>query len=42
MSEEPGTVAGSGWTEQEIEDLSKHIRNPHLHTIMPNLEAWVS
>ena len=31
-----------GWTEQEIEDLSKHIRNPHLHTIMPNLEAWVS
>ena len=30
------------WTEEEIEDLSKHIRMPNLHPCMPNLEAWVS
>ena len=30
------------WTEEEIEDLSKHIRMPSLHPCMPNLEAWVS
>ena len=31
-----------GWTDQEIEHLSKHIRMPHLHQCMPNLKAWVS
>ena len=31
-----------GWTDGEIEDLSKHIRMPNEHPCMPNLEAWVS
>ena len=31
-----------GWTNEEIEDLSKHIRMPNLHQCMPHLEAWVS
>ena len=31
-----------GWTDDEIEDLSKHIRMPNKHPCMPNLEAWVS
>ena len=31
-----------GWTDDEIEDLSKHIRMPNEHPCMPNLEAWVS
>ena len=31
-----------GWIDSEIEDLSKHIREPSLHPCMPNLEAWVS
>ena len=31
-----------GWVESEIEDLSKHIREPRFHPCMPNLEAWVS
>ena len=31
-----------GWTEKEVEDLSKHIREPSLHLCMPNLDAWVS
>ena len=31
-----------GWINTEIEDLSKHIREPSLHPCMPNLEAWVS
>ena len=31
-----------GWTEKEVEDLSKHIREPSLHVCMPNLDAWVS
>ena len=31
-----------GWTDDEIEDLSKHIRMPKEHPCMPNLEAWVS
>ncbi len=31
-----------GWSEEEIADLSKHIRMPNLHPCMPNLEAWVS
>jgi tRNA uracil 4-sulfurtransferase len=31
-----------GWTKEEIDDLSKHIRMPNLHPCMPNLEAWVS
>jgi len=31
-----------GWTSDEIEDLSKHIRMPVQNPCMPNLEAWVS
>ena len=31
-----------GWTDEEIDNLSKHIRMPHLHQCMPDLEAWVS
>ena len=31
-----------GWTDGEIEALSKHIRMPNLHLCMPHLEAWVS
>ena len=31
-----------GLTDDEIEDLSKHIRMPSEHPCMPNLEAWVS
>ena len=31
-----------GWTDDEIEALSKHIRMPNEHPCMPNLEAWVS
>ena len=31
-----------GWTDDEIEDLSKHIRMPNEYPCMPNLEAWVS
>ena len=31
-----------GWTESEIEALSKHIRMPHKNLCMPNLDAWVS
>ncbi len=31
-----------GWTDGEIEDLSKHVRMPNEHPCMPNLEAWVS
>ena len=31
-----------GWTDDEIEDLSKHIRMPNEHPCMPNLEAWVT
>ena len=31
-----------GWIDTEINDLSKHIREPSLYPCMPNLEAWVS
>lgn len=31
-----------GWTESEIEALSKHIRMPSKNLCMPNLDAWVS
>ena len=31
-----------GWTNSEIEALSKHIRNPIRNPCMPNLDAWVS
>jgi len=31
-----------GWTESEIQDLSKHIRRPRENLCMPNLDAWVS
>jgi len=31
-----------GWIDSEIEDLSRHIRQPSLYPCMPNLEAWVS
>ena len=31
-----------GWTESEIQDLSKHIRDPYENLCMPNLDAWVS
>jgi hypothetical protein len=31
-----------GWIDSEIEDLSKHIREPSLYPCMKNLEAWVS
>ena len=31
-----------GWTESEVEALSKHIRMPSKNLCMPNLDAWVS
>ena len=31
-----------GWTDSEIEALSKHIRMPSKNLCMPNLDAWVS
>ena len=31
-----------GWTDSEIEALSKHIRMPGKNLCMPNLDAWVS
>ena len=31
-----------GWIDSEINDLSKHIREPSFFECMPNLEAWVS
>ena len=31
-----------GWIDSEIDDLSKHIREPSLFPCMPNVEAWVS
>ena len=31
-----------GWTDEEIADLSNHIRSPIEHSCMPNLDTWVS
>ena len=30
------------WTDEEIADLSNHIRSPIEHSCMPNLDTWVS
>ena len=31
-----------GWTDLEIENLSKHVRDPKNHICMPNFEGWIA